>query len=96
MKFFNIPTSITLAASLFWTFSNATIKIENLPSDVHVGATYPIAWSNDRDYVSHNTQPDQYIRSTRLTLTSKSKTSPSSAGRIACDGPLASRQSITT
>jgi hypothetical protein len=57
MKFFNIPTSIALA-SLLWTFSNATIKIEDLPYDVRVGSTFNVAWSNDRDYVSHNTQPD--------------------------------------
>jgi len=49
MRLFNIPTGIALA-SLFWTFGNATIKIEDLPSDVHVGATYPVTWSNDRDY----------------------------------------------
>jgi hypothetical protein len=57
MKLFNIPTSIALA-SLFWTFSNAEIKIEDLPSHVHVGSTFNVTWSNDRDYVSQvTTQP---------------------------------------
>jgi hypothetical protein len=52
MRFFNLPSSIALA-SLFWTVSNATIKIEDLPSSqLHAGSNYYVFWSNDRDYVS--------------------------------------------
>jgi hypothetical protein len=51
MKLFSLPSSIALA-SLFWTVSTATIKIEDLPSQIHAGSVYPVTWSNDRDYVS--------------------------------------------
>lgn len=51
MKLFNLPSSIAFA-SLFWTASNATIKIKDLPSQLHAGSNYPVVWSNDRDYVS--------------------------------------------
>jgi hypothetical protein len=93
MKLFNVAL-----ASLFWTASNATIEIEDLPSHVHVGSTYNVSWFNDRDYVSQHTalraSPDSIIDTN--TATSKSKTLPSSIGKTAKTGPLASERSITT
>ena len=93
MKLFNVAL-----ASLFWTASNATIEIEELPSHVHVGSTYNVSWFNDRDYVSQHTalRASLDLIIDTYTATSKSKTSPSSIGKTAKTGPLASEQSITT
>lgn len=42
-----------LLVSIFSAPGYAMVWLDSLPSMVHVGETFEVGWSNDRDYVSH-------------------------------------------